>query len=314
MANHAKLMTGVLLTVSLTVATGLWTGQLMAAGPRDGHGPLPALEVVAGGAPSDGARPAPATDLYADPLPPGALVRLGTVRLRHGGHAALAFSENGRTLISANAAYARFWDPATGALVRQVNFPLPPPPPHDPVAARSHGRRSLSPDGKILAAWYGCSLHFWYVATGKEHAHFSVSLREFGPKAGLGEFVLSADGKTVALDIDDEQRATTVQLRDLGTGKERWRHSLHSWARMLLFSPDDALVAADDSDRLYRRPARALRHGRRGVGGPGDPGRQGGTETADLFKNCGLVTISSTRLPNAYRSPASRAVIAWSAC
>src|SRR6516165_8523054 len=63
---------------------------------------------------------APAVDRYGDPLPKGALARLGTTRLRHESMVyALAFSPDGKTL--ATGGQDRdivFWDVASGKEVR----------------------------------------------------------------------------------------------------------------------------------------------------------------------------------------------------
>jgi RNA polymerase sigma factor (sigma-70 family) len=63
----------------------------------------------------------PRTDAYGDPLPPDAIARLGTVRLRHGGAVwAVAFSPDGNTLLSgSNDETARLWDVATGKELRR---------------------------------------------------------------------------------------------------------------------------------------------------------------------------------------------------
>src|SRR5947208_17092328 len=57
---------------------------------------------------------APRTDRFGDPLPAGALMRLGTIRLRARA-SAVAFTADGKTILTATGAHGMTrWDAATG--------------------------------------------------------------------------------------------------------------------------------------------------------------------------------------------------------
>ena len=84
------------------------------------------------------------TDRYGDPLPKRAVARLGTVRLRHPGTTyCVAFSPNGKVLVSGDRSFIRFWNGSTGKLLREF-----------PVGAYAV---AFSPDGKTLASAGGAS-------------------------------------------------------------------------------------------------------------------------------------------------------------
>ena len=63
----------------------------------------------------------PRTDFHGDPLPPGAVARLGTVRLRHSHVDGLIFSKDGERLtsFSSDEKAVRVWDAASGKLVER---------------------------------------------------------------------------------------------------------------------------------------------------------------------------------------------------
>lgn len=84
----------------------------------------------------------PKLDLYGDPLPAGASVRFGTISLRHPGVTAMAFSADGRQLISfGHDGVIRTWDPTNGRLLDEKATPT----------TNSIGPATMSPDGKWLA-------------------------------------------------------------------------------------------------------------------------------------------------------------------
>jgi WD40 repeat protein len=82
-------------------------------------------------------------DLYGDPLPDGAVARLGTVRFRgpDGSVIGLRFSADGQTLLTvSDDATLRLWETTTGRMEREVR--------PDPLYVRTV---AFSPDGKLMA-------------------------------------------------------------------------------------------------------------------------------------------------------------------
>ncbi len=85
----------------------------------------------------------PARDRFGDPLPDGAVARLGSLHLRNE-HPVIttAFSADGKSLIVSDIHSISMWDPATGKMARRV--------------ALKNGagilQRHLSADGKTLIA------------------------------------------------------------------------------------------------------------------------------------------------------------------
>src|SRR5439155_10894045 len=111
----------------------------------------------------------PRTDFYGDPLPPGALARMGTLQLRHE-EAQVAFARDGKTLVSfGNDRKLRFWDLATGKQTRQIML--------DVQAKDANGRHRtvLSPDGALLAVGDQGDVTLYDTATGKEGHRLSIS-------------------------------------------------------------------------------------------------------------------------------------------
>jgi RNA polymerase sigma factor (sigma-70 family) len=136
----------------------------------------------------------PGAEVLADPLPPGALARMGTVRFRHGGPvSSLAYLVKGKFLASGGYVgtiwdghgRVRLWETETGKEVRQFHL-------------QGSAQVAASPDGKILA---GASagdgnVYLWDAATGREIRRLKGSR---GFDGNFCSLAFSPNGKVLAL-------------------------------------------------------------------------------------------------------------------
>jgi WD40 repeat protein len=174
----------------------------------------------------EGNQAAARRDRFADPLPPGALVRLGTTRFRPGGSVrAAALAPDGKTLASATDRDVSLWDLATGRRLRRCDGDS------DGVllAFADKGRSLVAVDSEG-------TVHFLDVATGKEIRRLQIA-KQFN-RHPL-ESALTPDGRFLAFREEDE-----VRVWDLPQGKEVSRFRILVKAGPLDLSPDGTTLAS----------------------------------------------------------------------
>jgi WD40 repeat protein len=127
----------------------------------------------------------PKRDRYGDPLPEGAIARLGTIRLRNQAPIqAATFSPDGKTLATIGHGGIRinYWDLATGQQSRTREIPV-----HGVI-----GMKRFSADGKTLLVATESVIYFFDTARGEELWTLTYSV-----SGGIWALELARDGKTL---------------------------------------------------------------------------------------------------------------------
>ena len=171
-------------------------------------------------APAAAAEP-PRADAYGDPLPPGALLRLGTQRWRANSTLTLAaFRPDGKTLLTVDVGQlAQVWELATGKELRRFEVVAPAQPAlasgRGPVSGRGFPggiNAALSGDGKVLACGGRDGvIRTWDVDTGKELNRFD------GGRNSNSRLALSHDGKRLAA----ATIGSTITIWDTASGAQK---------------------------------------------------------------------------------------------
>jgi RNA polymerase sigma factor (sigma-70 family) len=216
------------LLVALGVATGAGTLVLAPRADEPADRQPPATAEPSKDNP--GAGVAAGIDRFGDPLPAGALARLGTVQLRHNSSNILsvAFSRDGKSLVAADSDCVCTWDPATGRLIRTLR-----------PERGTYGHVALTPDGE-LAAVVALDGHIgiWNTATGKE-------LRRLEGDGDHALPVFSPDGKLLAT---SNGRDKVINVWSVSSGNKAGQVT-GKVSVPRAFSPDGNLLVAWDRDR-----------------------------------------------------------------
>jgi RNA polymerase sigma factor (sigma-70 family) len=253
---HAMLLTklkvaaGVLLAVAVTATGAGILSHHVVAGKQAAEGqidvPQPTVQVADLSPQKPVEEQRTRTDRYGDPLPEGAVARLGTVHLRHGSVVfAVALSGDGATLASGgNDGIVHIWETKTGKEIRQFRDTQ-----YDPesIGLGAVVGLAYTPDGSKLAiARLNEPVCLFDVKTGKQ-------LHHFGDKRSRAHWLaFSPDGKTLAY-AGRHPDPNGLNLADVKTGTVRLRLEGHrDRVHGMAFSPDAKTLASASADKTVR--------------------------------------------------------------
>lgn len=188
--------------------------------------------------------PGDRTDELGDPLPAGAVARLGSLRWRHDGEAhTLSFAPDGKTLVvnSREEGLIYFFETATGKVIHRLR----------PASRNDWGIDTLafSPDGRFLATQgMSADIRLWDPKTKKLVRTLAAPGKNFGP----GQFrsiCFSADGKRLAASAGPDH----IVIWDVGLGQPVAELRGHKHSNpALAFHPDGTMLALVARDPIVQ--------------------------------------------------------------
>ena len=170
-------------------------------------------------------------DLYGDPLPAGAVARVGSLRYLIGlGSSNVAFSPDGKAITATSIFWRiplRLWEIETGRVLRSL-----------PQLADRAGVAcavAFSADGKWLAAGdHQGRVRVGEADTGRKRYEVAV------PVGGISSLLFSADSKVLATGDSD----STVWGWEVATGRMLWRVDVGDWIWPLALGHDGKTLAS----------------------------------------------------------------------
>jgi RNA polymerase sigma factor (sigma-70 family) len=223
----------------------------------------------------------PVQDRYGDPLPPGALARLGTTRFRHDSWlTAFALSPDGRTLAAASGRSIHLWDAATGRerlrlegheeSVRCLAWSSDgatfvsggddntvrlwdPATGKEERRLEGHGGEARRGQGgvhavafaangsRVISAGGDNTLRIWDTATGKQVLRPELLVKV------VRSLAVSSDGRTLAVALGYSDKPNTVWLAEGATGRAIRRLPQEFEVSQVAFSPDGKSLAVAGS-------------------------------------------------------------------
>jgi WD40 repeat protein len=205
-------------------------------------------------------KPGPvATDLFGDPLPGGAVARLGTIRFRRTTPyigatyfgPGFAFLADTKTIVSQDGDALQFWEVSTGRLVRKLR-----------VDATLINAFALSPDGRQIAVAAftrvvgqpgRTDVRVLDAASGRVVQTFSRPIR-----VDAHDFAFSPDGKLLfsltaggVMRLEDIASGKELVQKKIPEGKEQPKGKFKSEDRGVALSLDGRVVAFGSGGKLY---------------------------------------------------------------
>jgi RNA polymerase sigma factor (sigma-70 family) len=285
------------LTLLVLLVLGLLGASLIVSMVPDP--PAPAGAAAPPEPPGEPDKPAPPrTDQFGDPLPPGALARMGTTRFRHGSHInRLAYAPDRKTLFSIDFEEICAWDTANGKEIRHLHG----------FTARGSAF-ALAPDGKTIAGDCEGKVQLWDLATGHKVRSWEIPVVIGSREVREGEASLrrlmdlayAPDGRHLATATAEG----ILWLWDAVTGRAvRRLTEPKTCTGPIVFSPDGRVVAYGCPANTIRltQTASGQRVGEFRFGGSGKPGTKGMLQAFGFSPDGKTLAVTFTEVGRQYR-------------